>query len=204
VHPIPHGIGREHKKCWAGDAKFVEEVLNVLVEDVLGPSAGGEEGSALDDQRARVVDPGPVFGEKVGIFDELNFAGRIGRRRQLSVALSRPAEQESGVAGGDEPAIDLESMRQEGVVPIEEDQVFAFRERSAMITGGAGATIHWEPREGDGGSKGAQNLRGAIAGAIVDDNDLLAGKFLRQGRLDRRSDKPFVVITSDDDAKQWV
>ena len=112
MHPVQHRHGREHNVCSARDAKLIQEILNVLVKNVLRPSAGIPECRTFNNQRAGVIDPWPVLLKKSCIFDESNPGLRAGRDRwEIAIEERGSAQNERRTALLNNPAIHFEGPR---------------------------------------------------------------------------------------------
>ena len=97
--------------------------------------------------------------------------------------------------------IDFQGPRHQNVISVEKDQVFSGGERSAMVPRRDGSDILGEHGQLDGVAKGSQDVRRAIARAVVDNDNFFIRKLLAQGRFDGLPDKSFLIVTSNHYAK---
>ncbi len=70
-----------------------------------------------------------------------------------------------------------------------------------MVSRGNGSAVYRELRQNDRVTKSLQNLRSAIARAIIHYNDFLARMPLGKGGCNGLPDKAFLVVTGDHDTK---
>src|ERR1039458_4769918 len=112
MHAVEHRIRRKHHVRSARNAQLIQEILNILIKNILGPAAGIPKGRTFNNQRTGVVDPGPVLIEKGRIFDKPNFGWRPGRESwEIAIEERRSAQNELRTALLNDAAIHFEAPR---------------------------------------------------------------------------------------------